>query len=81
MRNPDIASNGPPVILIDPAYHANIGDVFISYGELVFIERMGYLNHTECGVLSSHAGAGLINQKCGNFSQFPNGGLALWHGN
>ena len=76
LDHPDIMKSKSPVLLIDPAYHANIGDTMITYGELILIERSGYLNHTECGILQS-IGA---NQRCGTFAQFPNGGLALWNG-
>ena len=31
---------------------------------------MGFLNHTECG----------LNGGCGNFTQFPDGGLVFWQG-
>ena len=66
----------PPLLYIDPAYHGNAGDCFISYGSLIFMERMGSRNFEECNVISS---AGL-SQNCGNFSRFEEGGLAVWHG-
>ena len=44
----------PPLLYIDPAYMDNAGDNFIVYGSLVFMERMGFRNHTECNVLSSN---------------------------
>merc|ERR1719300_18903 len=76
MRNPDTLVHPSPVLLIDPSYHANVGDSLISYGEVVLIERMGYMNHTECSILQSYG----KSKKCGDFSSFPNGGLALWQG-
>ena len=76
MRNPDILLHPSPVLLIDPAYHENLGDSLISYGEVILMERMGYMNHTECSILSSRG----RSKKCDDFSSFPDGGLALWHG-
>ena len=76
LNPPDIMKSESPALLIDPSYHANVGDTLISYGELILIERSGFLNHTECGILQSIG----VNQKCGTFSQFPNGGLAFWNG-
>ena len=61
---------------VDPAYHRNIGDTLISYGELVLMEKMGYLNHTECG---NHQSKGK-NKNCGDFSSIKNGGLVLVQG-
>ena len=66
----------PPLLYIDPAYGGNAGDNFIAYGSLVFIERMGFLNHTECNVYASQG----FSPGCGNFSHFEEGGLAIWHG-
>ena len=48
----------------------------IAYGELVLIERMGFLNHTECHIIASQE----FSKSCENFSHVPNGGLAMWHG-
>ena len=63
-----------PLLLIDPAYHSNIGDSLISYGELVLIEKMGFMNHTECHISQSEG----RSKPCGDFGQFQNGSLALW---
>ena len=76
MRNPDILSHPSPALLIDPSYHSNIGDSLITYGELVLLERMGYMNHTECSIKQSNG----RSKECGDFASFPNGGLALWQG-
>ena len=66
----------PPLLYINPAYHGNAGDNFITFGTLIFIEKMGSRNFTECDLGSS---IGLIPH-CGNFSHFEEGGLAIWHG-
>ena len=66
----------PPLLYIDPAYGENAGDNFIVYGSLVFMEKMGFLNHTECNVYASQG----FSPSCGNFSHFEEGGLAVWHG-
>ena len=66
----------PPLLYIDPAYMDNAGDNLIVYGSLIFMERMGFRNHTECNVLSSNG----FSPDCGNFSHFAEGGHAVWHG-
>ena len=70
------SSSIPPLLYIDPAYMDNAGDNFIVYGSLIFMEKMGFRNHTECNVLSSNG----FSPNCGNFSQFEEGGVAVWHG-
>ena len=74
--DPDVLHHSSPALLVDPSYHGNVGDSLIAYGELVLLERMGYMNHTECGIVQS----GGRNAWCGNFSSFEDGGLALWQG-
>ena len=69
-------STMPSLLFIDPAYGENAGDNFIFYGSLVLIERMGFLNHTECNVYASQG----FSPGCGNFSHFEEGGLAIWQG-
>ena len=71
-----VSPNSPALLLVDPAYHGNVGDNLISYGQLVLMERLGFTNHTECHI---HQSMGL-SQSCNNFSQFENGGLAWWQG-
>ena len=61
---------------MDPAYHNNIGDTLISYGELVLMEKMGFINHTECGYGQSKG----RNKNCGDFSYLEDGGLAVVQG-
>ena len=48
-------ANSPALLLVDPAYHGNIGDNLIAYGELVLMERLGFTNHTECNIIQSQA--------------------------
>ena len=69
-------ANSPALLLVDPAYHGNIGDNLIAYGELVLMERLGFSNHTECNIKQSQG----LSQNCNNFSHLDNGGLAWWHG-
>ena len=40
------------------------------------MERMGFLNHTECHIIQSQG----LSKKCDNFTHVPDGGLAWWHG-
>ena len=72
----DKVSPHSSALLVDPAYHGNVGDNLIAYGELVLMERLGFINHTECGVVQS----GGLNQNCNNFSHLDTGGVAWWHG-
>ena len=66
-----------PLLLVDPAYHANIGDVVISYGELVLIERLGFKNHAECSIWCSVS----MSPNCSAFENFKSGsGLAFFQG-
>ena len=69
-------ANSPALLLIDPAYHGNVGDNLIAYGELVLMERLGFTNHTECHILQSQG----LSRNCNNFSHLGDGGLAWWHG-
>ena len=71
-----VSASPPALLLVDPAYHGNVGDNLIVYGELVLMERLGFTNHTECNIIQS---AGL-SRNCSNFSHLDNGGMAWWHG-
>ena len=71
-----VSPNSPALLLVDPAYHGNVGDNLISYGQLVLMERLGFNNHTECNIIQSQA----LSRNCDNFSHLENGGLAWWHG-
>ena len=71
-----LVSHSSPVLLIDPAYGGNVGDNLIAYGELVLLERMGFVNHTECSVIASLG----KSQSCGDYNWAPEGGLVMWHG-
>merc|ERR1711892_869105 len=75
-NNPAILSHSTPLLLIDPAYHGNVGDNLIAYGELVLMERMGFLNHTECHIIQSQ----IMSKFCDNFTHIEDGGMAWWHG-
>ena len=53
------------VTLADPAYHNNLGDNFLNYGELVLLARLG-ATHGECGLAQSQN----LNPSCMRYS-FP----------
>ena len=53
-----------------------MGDNLIAYGELVLMERMGFVNHTECHIIQSQG----LSKWCKNFTHVPDGGMAWWHG-
>jgi len=76
LSSPALLNHPTPLLLIDPAYGGNVGDNLIAYGELVLMEKMGFLNHTECNIIAS---AGL-SKGCSNFTHVPDGGLAWWTG-
>ena len=76
LTKPELLKHPTPLLLIDPAYGGNVGDNLIAYGELVLMERMGYLNHTECHIIQSQG----FSKWCNNFTHVPDGGMAWWHG-
>merc|ERR1719206_548906 len=76
LTNHEILNHPSPLLLIDPAYGGNVGDNLIAYGEVVLMERMGYLNHTECNVIQSQG----LSKSCANYTDVADGGLAWWHG-
>jgi len=76
LTNPELLNHPTPLLLIDPAYGGNVGDNLIAYGEVVLMERMGFMNHTECNIIQSQG----FSKNCENFTHIPDGGLAWWHG-
>ena len=38
------------IFLIDPNIRRNVGDNLITYGELVFLDSLGYKDYRECGI-------------------------------
>ena len=48
----DLFSNEPngKILLIDPNIRRNVGDNLITYGELVFLDSLGYKDYKECGI-------------------------------
>ena len=38
----ELVKSAKKVLLIDPAYHMNVGDNLLNYGELKFLSRFGY---------------------------------------
>jgi exopolysaccharide biosynthesis predicted pyruvyltransferase EpsI len=77
------ASDNRRVLLVDPAYHRNVGDHMITLGELEFIKRLGYAAETQSQCHLVQAGAFVphcnvvINQQNPVQAVQP---LALWHG-
>jgi exopolysaccharide biosynthesis predicted pyruvyltransferase EpsI len=77
------ASDNRRVLLVDPAYHRNVGDHMITLGELEFIKRLGYATERQSQCHLVQAGEfvpdcnGVINQQ--NPAQVAQP-LALWHG-
>jgi exopolysaccharide biosynthesis predicted pyruvyltransferase EpsI len=71
------------VLLVDPAYHRNVGDHMITLGELEFIKRLGYAAETQSQCHIVQAGEFVprcnvvINQEYPAQVAQP---LALWHG-
>jgi len=76
LTDPSLLQHPSPLLLIDPAYGGNVGDNLIAYGELVLMERMGFLNHTECHIIQSQR----MSKFCDNFTHIEDGGMAWWHG-
>jgi len=70
----DKSLNKYPVLLVDPAYHGNVGDNMLNYGELVLMEYFSR-NNTECGVFQSMR----KNVYCDRFDDFKDNSLAMWH--
>ena len=61
------------VTLADPAYHNNLGDNFLNYGELVLLARLG-ATHGECGLAQSKN----LNPSCMRYS-FPRNSTIMFH--
>lgn len=56
-----------------PAYHENVGDNMLNYGEFVLMDYFSR-NNTECGVFQSMR----KNVYCGRFGGFKDNSLAMW---
>ena len=76
LNDPKLKEHPSPLLLIDPAYDVNVGDNLISLGEIILMERMGFLNHTECHIMQSIG----KSKDCGKFQHVQDGGLAFWQG-
>ena len=76
LSDPKLRDHPSPLLLIDPAYDVNVGDNLIALGEIILMERMGFLNHTECNIIQSKG----KSKDCENFQHIQDGGLAFWHG-
>ena len=63
------------IILIDPNIRRNVGDNLITYGELVFLDSLGYKDFKECGI------AQIEFEPC-NYSDFDDESveMGMWHG-
>jgi exopolysaccharide biosynthesis predicted pyruvyltransferase EpsI len=77
------ASDNRRVLLVDPAYHRNVGDHMITLGELEFIKRLGYAAETQsqCHYVQASKFVPDCNVSIDelNSAQVPQP-LALWHG-
>ena len=76
LMDAELLNHSSPLLLIDPAYYINVGDNLIALGEVILMERMGFLNHTECNVIQSQG----KSADCGKFEHIQDGGLVMWHG-
>jgi exopolysaccharide biosynthesis predicted pyruvyltransferase EpsI len=77
------ASDNRRVLLVDPAYHRNVGDHMITLGELEFMKRLGYAANTQSQC--HYVQAGEFVPHCDVVIYQPNPAqavqpLALWHG-
>jgi exopolysaccharide biosynthesis predicted pyruvyltransferase EpsI len=77
------ASHDRRVLLVDPAYHRNVGDHMITLGEVEFMKRMGYATETQSQCHYIQAGGFVPN--CNGVVDKQNPALvaqqpALWHG-
>lgn len=77
------ASDNRRVLLVDPAYHRNVGDHMITLGELEFIKRLGYeaerqsqCHYVQAGEFVPHCNVVLAQQNPAQVIQ----PLAMWHG-
>ena len=66
LTNPDLQNKG--ILLIDPAYHANVGDTLLAYGEVQFLKKFGYgqTQIYECNIQQSLR----ASENCNDFSNF-----------
>jgi exopolysaccharide biosynthesis predicted pyruvyltransferase EpsI len=77
------SSDNRRVLLVDPAYHRNVGDHMITLGELEFMKRVGYGAETQSQCHYIQAGGvvphcnDVINKQNPAQVSLP---LALWHG-
>jgi exopolysaccharide biosynthesis predicted pyruvyltransferase EpsI len=77
------ASDNRRVLLVDPAYHGNVGDHMIALGELEFMKRFGYATESQSQCHYIQAGgfvphcSGVIDKSNPTRVAQP---LALWHG-
>jgi exopolysaccharide biosynthesis predicted pyruvyltransferase EpsI len=75
------AEHQKPVLVVDPAYHPNVGDSMIYKGELNFLKHLGYENAAveTCGYAQSGPFAKI---KCRDYLKQDNTGsnFAVWQG-
>jgi len=70
---PTMSTGQTDVLLVDPSYHSNIGDVMLTYGELCLFRELGIQSYTECGVFQSEG----RNDDC-KFDEVNSSSLAVW---
>ncbi|GAX21541.1 hypothetical protein FisN_6Hh432 [Fistulifera solaris] len=75
------AEHRKPVLLVDPAYHPNVGDSMLYKGEQRFLQHLGYADTSvdTCGYAQSGRFA---NINCRDYLKQDNTGntFAIWHG-
>mmetsp|Transcript_10679 Transcript_10679/g.25465 ORF Transcript_10679/g.25465 Transcript_10679/m.25465 type:complete len:598 (-) Transcript_10679:1991-3784(-) len=50
----DSISHEKHYLLVDPAYHENVGDHMLTIAELIFMKRMNHTSFDECGYIQSN---------------------------
>jgi len=64
------------LLIVDPAYHQNLGDNLLAYGEFEFAICMGWspARFRTCGIYQSWG----MNKDCGDFSEFAKDTKQVW---
>jgi len=67
---------GDKILLVDPAYHGNVGDHMLTLGEIEFVKGLKY-ELLQCDLIQGNQ----FYPNCGDFSEYKRQGakIALWH--
>lgn len=69
----------PHALLVDPAYHENVGDSMLTFAELTFLERRGFAKCEQCRYIQA-IGYPLCEQVISSKTPVPiEHEVALWH--